>query len=647
MKKFLVFLIIGFGIWNYACASDEPVVLTAPKVNTVKTVSDSDLKSIPAKVENASQKSVKKIGYKKFNGKRHLSHNHPKKIAIDYNKISKLIEYNYFDEADKILQDAIQRNSNDIKAQSLWVVSLAKQTKLDPAQNELNVLLKKYPGNSNLHYAQGVIYYQRTTSSNMAFRNNSEKLVNNAMKEFKKAIELDKHNARAYNAAGVISLTLDNPNEARNYFQKSLEADKTYSMAIDNLGTMDFSQGKLDAAEKKFKQSLEYNTQNTTAMYHLAQIAIQKQDYTTALIYLNNALAINSNSPAIYNLMGKAYIAQGNEAAAINAFRQSIMVKPEFTFSYLDLANIYEKRNDSEFAIEQLKTALSIDPCYYDAKLKMADISLCSGKYKQAVDVYSELVGIDGYNDAALKGLAASYYAQAQTSSNKALFGSNKDLFNALDCINKAIAANGQDLELHLAKLKLAKITNQPDLTKDELEKIIAAPGTNIADAVAKGEAYLTLNDYKNAEKAFDSAISLSQNAQDDLYLSEIFIYHKQYGCAEKVTHKILATDAQNQEALSNLDYMQKSKKSADNYFNSAKVFLKSKNVHTAMEYLTRSLAINPNNPQAYLILAKLYEKQKSYTDAAVNYRAYLGLEPNSTDAKKIEKKIQDLTDRL
>lgn len=647
MKKFIVFLIVGFGIWNYAHASDEPVELTAPKVNTVKTVSDSDLKLIPAKVENASQKSVKNVVYRKYNNKRHLSHAHFNKITVDYNKVSKLIEYNYFDEADKILQDAIQRNSNDIKAQSLWVVSLAKQTKLDPAQNELNVLLKKYPGNSNLHYAQGVVYYQRTTSSNMAFRNNSEKLVTNAMKEFKKAIELDKHNARAYNAAGVISLTLDNPNEARNYFHKSLEADKTYSMAIDNLGTMDFVQGKLDAAEKKFKQSLEYNTQNTTAMYHLAQIAIKKQDYATGLTYLNNALAINSNSPAIYNLMGKAYAAQGNDAAAINAFRQSITVKPEFTLSYLDLANIYEKRNDSEFAIEQLKTALSIEPNYYDAKLKMADISLGSGKYKQAANVYSELVGIDGYNDAALKGLAGAYYAQAQTSSNKALFGSNKDLFNALDCINKAIAANEQDLELHLAKLKLAKITNQPDLTKAELEKIIAAPGVNLADAVAKGEAYLTLNDYKNAEKAFNYAINLSKNAQDDLYLSEIFIYHKQYNCAEKVIHKILAADAQNQEALYNLDYMQKCKKSADNYFNSAKIFLKSKNTPAAMEYLTRSLSINPGNPQAHLILAKLHEKQKNYSDAAVNYRAYLGLEPNSAGAKKIEKKIQGLTDRL
>lgn len=649
MKNFFVFLLIISGICNYAYASDEPVELAAPKIDTVKTVSDSDLKSIPAKIQQKTpQKPVKKIAYrKKYTNKKRLSHTNPKKITVDYDKISKLVEYNYFDKADKILQDAIQRNPKDIKARSLRVIALAKQSKLEPAQNELNELLKKYPNNSNLHYAQGIVYYQRTASSNMSFRNNSQKLIDDAMKEFKKAIELDKNNARAYNAAGVISLALDRPNDAKNYFEKSFEIDKTYSMALDNLGTMDFSQGKLDVAEKKFKQSLAYNTQNTTAMYHLAQIAVLKQDYPTALAYLNNALAINSNSSAIYNLMGKAYAAQGNDAAAINAFKQSITVKPEFSMSYLDLANIYEKQNNNEFAIEKLKTILSIDPHCYDAKLKMADISLDSRDYKQASNIYSELVGVEGYNEAALKGFVNSYYNLAQMSPNKALFESDKNLLNMLDCINKAISVNDQDLELNLAKLKLAKIINQPALIKTELERISAAQDTNLVNAVAKGEAYMTLNDYKNAEKAFDSSINLSQSPQDDLYLSEIFVYHKQYSCAEKVINKILKTDAQNQEALSNLGYIQKCKKQADSYINSAKFFLKSKNEPIAIEYLIRSIEINPNNPQAHLLLAKIYEKQKNYSAANTNYRAYLGLESNFADTKKIEKKLQSLVERL
>lgn len=646
-RKILFALIFGVAFSSAVVLADPIVELAAPRMQSPKIIQD-DGTTVKPKVVAGTKAPVKSKINKKLTKKikKHI-HKKPIPIKVDYDKVSKLIEYGYYDDADKILEGAISRNSKDATAQVLSVVSLAKQCKLDPAQNELNDLLKKYPDNSNLHYAQGVIDYQRTTSSNMFYRNNAKKLTEDALCEFKKAISLDKTNARAYNAAGVISLNTGNTKDAKDYFNKALNVDKTYSIAIDNLGTMDFLDGKLNDAEKKFKTALIYNTQNTTAMYHLAQIAMQKQDYPTALTYLNNALFINSNSPAIYNLMGKAYAAQGNEAAAINAFKKSLLVKPEFTLSYSDLADIYEKRGDAEFAIEQLKTALAIEPDYYDAKLKIADISLSNGNYKQAINVYSELVGINDYNAPALKGLANAYFAQAQVTSSKAQLGSNKDFFKALDSINKAISANPQDLELHLAKLKLTKITNQPELSKVELNKIIQSPTNDLVNTVLKGEAYLAMNDYKNAQDAFDSAIKLSTNQDDDLYLSEIFIYHKQYDSADKVIQKILKADPKNQEAINDTDYIQKCRKYANNYFKSAKFFLKSKNLTTAMEYLSRSLAVDPNNAQAHLLLAQLYEKQKNYPSAVANYKAYLGLNPNPDDAKKIEKKIKNIENRL
>lgn len=655
MRKFL-FTLIALGIaMNLSAVFADPIVeLAAPRISP-KVIPNEDTSVSPKSAAEArvAKQKEKKQPVKKI---KKAIHKKPVQMKVNYDRVSKLIEYGYYDEADRILKSAICRNSNDIKAQSLWAISLAKQSKLDPAQNLLCCLLKKYPNNSDLHYAQGVVYYQRTTSSNMFYRRNSKKFINDALKEFEKAVELDKSNAKAYNAAGVISLNINKPKAAKIYFQKALSIDKTYSMAIDNLGTMDFIEGKYNEAEKKFKQSLLYNTQNTTAMYHLAQIAIQKQDYAAALIHLNNALSINSNSPAIYNLMGKAYAAQGNEAAAINAFESSLSVKPEFVSSYLDLADVYEKRGDGNFAIEKLKTALAIAPDYSDAKLKIADISFNNENYNQAIAFYSELVGIDGYNVPALKGLANSYYGQAQKTANKTLLGSNKDLLRALDCINNAIAANsnvtdesavGADLELHLAKLKLSKITKQPDLSKIAQDKIISSSPNNLIGNISKGEAYLAQNDYQNAQKAFNSAIKLCTNQNEALSMAEIFIFQKQYDCAEKVLHNILLNNPKNQEAFNYLDYIQKSKKYANNYFKSAQAFLKQGNSSSAIEYLSRSLELNPNNAQARLILAQLYEKQKDYPEALANYKAYLALNPNASNLKDIQKKIKKIGNRL
>lgn len=652
-KKILVTaIILGVALSTSSAFADPIVELAAPRVQSPKVIPDVGSAPQVSSKPKADTKAKQKAETSKTK-KKHRLHVRKKPIVIklDYGKISKLIEYGYYDYADKTLENALSRNKKDLKAKTLWIVSQAKQCKLETAQEQLDNLLPKYPNNADLHYAQGIVYYQRTASSNMLYRNKTQQLLNNAMNEFKKAIKCDGSNPRAYNAVGVISVRLQDYKTAQAYFQKSIAADPTYSTAIDNLGTMNFINNKFKDAEKNFKQALVYNTANTTAMYHLAQVAIQKKDYDSAIYNLNNALAIEPNSPAIYNLLGRAYEAQGNEAAAINAYKQSIRVKPEFTLSYTDLAGLYQQRGDNELALEQLKSAVAVDPNYYEARLMLADVALVSGKYRQSIDAYGQLVGVSGYNSAALKGLANAYYGEAQVLTNKSGLGSDKDLYYALECINKAAEANNAterpDLELHLAQLKLSKLANQPDLTKVELQKIINSPTTELMSTILKAEAYLALNDYPNADKTFEAASGLTKTPDEDLALGELLTYHKQFKNAENVLTKVIKNDPDNKQAIGELDYLKKCQKYADNYFSSAKYFLRTGNSASAIEYLNRSLSVNPNNAQAHLLLAKLYEQKKDYQNAINNYKAYQSLSSSSYYSKCIKAKIRRLDNKL
>jgi len=652
MKKILILALVvfGFGSCKFATlkAQSEPII-------QMNAAAPFEVRPKPKAVTKSKSKTRIK------SHKKHHKNLQIKLITIKIQKshvdIDKMLEYNNFSEADNLITKALNKNPKDIEARSLWVVSMAKQYKLDPAQKELDSLLKSHPKNADLHYAQGIVDYKRTTSSNMVYINNTQKLMNDALKEFKTAIALNKEDYRAYNAAGVIDLYLGNPKEARDFFKKAVEISPNYSTAIDNLGTMDFADGKLDNAVKKFNKALFYNSKNATAMCHLAQVAEQKQDYSTALSYLNNAIAINPNSYATYNLIGEIYQKQGNGAAAINAFKKAVMLKPEFSQPYTNLAEVYEQRGDNEFAIEQLKTAVSVSPTtsvsFYDAELQIADLSLACGKYDQAIENYSVLVGVKDYNDYALKGLANAYYEQAQNASSQALLGSNQQLLKAYDCINKAVGANSKDLGLHLAKLKLARITNQPTPSEKVLKDIVQKSDGDLANTVAKGEAYLGLYDYQNAKKTFDAAATLTKNSQEDLALAEVLIYQKQFDSAEKVLRNLLMknsasattpADMQTQQAISDLDYITKSKKYADTSFKTAQYYLKTFNKNVAIEYLSNSLAVNPNNPDAQIILAKLLETQHDRQGALSHYKAYLGLETNPANKWLVEQKIKRLS---
>lgn len=649
MKKVLVaslmicaFSIGAFQAANSAAASDPtaPVEVHGAKTQSMIPMPD-DSKVQIKPPESPKEKNARILAAKvQYNKHRKLKRHKPKKIVINYSDIDKMIEESNFGGAQSSINVAIKQNSKDIKAQALNAILLAKENRLEEAQSQVNKLLKTYPNNSDLHFAQGVINYKKTTSSNMAYIKNTQKLLADAQKEFNKSIALDKTNAKAYNAAGVTALALGQNAAAKDLFKKAVAADKTSSIAMDNLGTMDFLDGKYDDAQKKFNQALALNNQNATALYHLAQVATVKQNFSQAVSYLTKALSISPNSPSANNLIGEVYQNQGNEAAAINSFKKAIMLKPEFAQAYLNLAEIYERRGDNEFALEQLKTILSVNPDFNDAKLKIADISLSSGKYDQAIQSYSSLVGTKDYNDVALKGLANAYFAKAQLSSTKALLGSNQDLYNALDYINRAIVANSGDLELHLAKLKLAKLTNQPTLSETTLNEIVKSQDSGLVATVTKGEAYLALNQYANAKQSFDRAATMTKDIQEDLYLSEVLVCNRQYETAKNVLQNVLKKDSRNQQALTSLDYIQKSEKHAESYFKAAQYCAKGKNINSAIDYLTRSLAVNPNNAYAHLLLAQLCEKQKDYKEAVSNYRAYLGLADKVSNRVSIEKKI-------
>ena len=80
------------------------------------------------------------------------------KVEKSYVEIDKLLEYNEYERADKMISDALKQNPKDVQLKALRTVSLAKQYKLAPAQTELDALLKDYPNNPDLHYAQGIVF---------------------------------------------------------------------------------------------------------------------------------------------------------------------------------------------------------------------------------------------------------------------------------------------------------------------------------------------------------------------------------------------------------------------------------------------------------------------------------------------------------
>ena len=575
------------------------------------------------------------------------------KVAIGSNvskkhaEIDKMIEYNQYEEADAALRAVLNSAPNDLDAKILRIIWMAKQQKLAPAQEELDKLLKEHPNNASLHYAQGLVYMKRRTSSDVTYIRDSKNLLDEAIKEFVKAVNIDSNYYQAYNAMGVATLQLGNSSDAKELFETALKINPQFATAYDNLGNIALINGDLTGAEENFMLSLKYNTHNPTTMYHLGQVAVRQKDYNKALTWLNHSLHINPNSAPALTLQGECYLVQGNQAAAINSFKKAITAKPENSRAYINLANIYQKRSDAEFAMEQLKTVLAINPKYKDAIMRVADLSLETRKYYQALDYYSKLVDDEQYGNDAIIGLANTYYEMSKDRGDSGDMTTNKELYLAYDYINEAIERVPDRLDLHLAKIKLARLTHQLPLSKDSLNYIVQAASNNLMDNVIKGEAYLALGREKDAVYTFENAINFANNVDDELYLAEILVHNKQFRTAKVALKKVLMQEPDNIIAKNGLAYIELCETKSNEFFDVAQRQFKEENYASAIEYCNRAIDFYHNSPAIAKLKAQSYEEEKNYQGAIKYYNQYLSLNPSAPDRETVLKKIQKFQNKI
>ena len=450
----------------------------------------------------------------------------------------------------------------------------------------------------------------------MAYRTNSENLFDMAYREFKTAIQLDPNNYKAYNALGVVELRKGNVLAARENIEKSLSLDPNYAIAMDNLGTVYLAENDLADAEKCFTKAIDMNPNSASAYYHMAQLECDRGNYAKCLTYLNKCLAWKGYSSYAYNLRGDAFRLQGNEAAAIGAYKKAIEISPENLAPYANLAAIYESRKDYELALDMYKTILSVNPASEQTLIKIADMYLEAEKYDEAIAFYGKLN--NNLRTEGVKGLASAYYGMALESANKASFSTDKKLLEAYAYLDRAIQANPDDLELYLAKAKISSLVNQPGSTVESLNAVIKRRGTSIDDFLIKGDAYSALSDYN-----------------EKLFLSEIFTFNKQFDEAKIVISDLLRMDPNNVIAKNNLAYINKSREYADAQVKSGKYFRIRNSMFFEREYLNKALKADPYNVDANILMGRLNQRQRKYAPA---YNCYAIVVAKSKDPKTVEK---------
>jgi tetratricopeptide (TPR) repeat protein len=191
----------------------------------------------------------------------------------------------------------------------------ATDTQSDKANNVASNSTKPYAPDAIKHYNRGVELHQAG-------------FLNQAIIEYKAAIDADNRMESALSNLGVIYAAQRNYPKAKDAFCEALKLKPNNPTTLNGLGTVLYAQGQMDEATEKWKEALAADPRFASAYYN----------------------------------MGNAYEGEKNILQAKACYMKAIVVMPNMADAYFRLGNIMNKEHHYPQSDVLLKKAIELDP---------------------------------------------------------------------------------------------------------------------------------------------------------------------------------------------------------------------------------------------------------------------------------------------
>jgi len=179
----------------------------------------------------------------------------------------------------------------------------------------------------------------------------------------KKAIENNVDNIEAHLNLGLAYYHQQKYTKAIAEYQEVIKRDKKDYRAYYNLGLVHLAANNHRRAIIDYQKALDFAANSTTEsksiIYNdLALVQIMTAQETTAILNLNQAIALNKNNYQAYYNRGCAYHRQGSNQAAIQDFSEAIQLQPDFTQAYVHRGIVYHHLGANHPSMEDFNLAL-------------------------------------------------------------------------------------------------------------------------------------------------------------------------------------------------------------------------------------------------------------------------------------------------
>lgn len=236
----------------------------------------------------------------------------------------------------------------------------------------MQTMVKDAPNSAFAHYSLGIGY-------------DSLGNLENAAKQFEKAIQIQPDYFEAHNNLGIVYDQLGRTEDALREYQNVLKSDPENIRVRNNLGILYEKKGDLDSALREYQAAVRLDPANVHAFTNLGLLYRKMNRLADSEKAFRAAVALKRNDPILHNNLGTVYFTQQSFDAAKNEFESAVALKPDYAEALNNLGLVYRRLQRYDDAIILFQKAITLNQRNAEAHNNLGIVYSTIGEIGKAV----------------------------------------------------------------------------------------------------------------------------------------------------------------------------------------------------------------------------------------------------------------------
>lgn len=255
-----------------------------------------------------------------------------------------------------------------------------------------------------------------------------QSLVDEAIDEYKRALEIEPGNSMASSNLGVAYEKKDMLDEAIAQYKHTIKVDPNYDLPHCNLGNVYNAKEMYEESILAYKKALSINPNNPIAYNNLGKVYAKIGRKDDAITVYKKALDLNPRYLEAQSNLAAVYMYKGSADDAITDYQKALTLNPNDAKVHCNLAAAYNKKRMFDEAISECNKAIALDPRYAKAYFNLGSAYGNKGMMGEAIANFEQAITINPQYAKAYHSLALAYYYEGNYKLSIEYFDRAKEL---------------------------------------------------------------------------------------------------------------------------------------------------------------------------------------------------------------------------